>query len=71
MGAVLEARGLVVRRGQQTVLRGTDLTLNTGTCTLLLGENGTGKSTLIEAVLGLHPLEEGEVRAQGKVVRDA
>ena len=71
MGTVLEARGLVVRRGQQTVLRGTDLTLNAGTCTLLLGENGTGKSTLMEAVLGLHPLEEGEVRAQGKVVRDA
>ena len=71
MGTVLEARGLVVRRGRQTVLKGTDLTLNAGTCTLLLGENGTGKSTLMEAVLGLHPLEEGVVHARGKVVRDA
>ena len=71
MGTVLEARGLVVRRGQQTVLRGTTLTLEAGTCTLLLGENGTGKSTLMEAVLGLHPLEEGEVRTCGTTVRDA
>ena len=71
MGTVLEARGLVVRRGQQTVLKGTDLILKAGTCTLLLGENGTGKSTLMEAVLGLHPLEEGDVSVEGKVVRDA
>ena len=71
MGTVLEARGLVVRRGQHTVLCGADLSLDGGTCTLLLGENGTGKSTLIEALLGLHPLEEGAVLAQSKVVRDA
>ena len=37
----------------------------------LLGENGTGKSTLMETLLGLHPLEEGAVLAQSKVVRDA
>ena len=71
MGTVLEARGLVVRRGQHTVLRGADLSLDEGTCTLLLGENGTGKSTLMETLLGLHPLEEGAVLAQSKVVRDA
>ena len=71
MGTVLEARGLVVRRGQHTVLRGADLSLDGGTCTLLLGENGTGKSTLMETLLGLHPLEEGAVLAQSKVVRDA
>ncbi|MCH1411646.1 MAG: ATP-binding cassette domain-containing protein [Candidatus Poseidoniaceae archaeon] len=71
MGTVLEARGLVVRRGQQTVLRGADLVLESGTCTLLLGENGTGKSTLMETLLGLHPLEEGQVHVMGKVVRDA
>ena len=71
MGTVLEARGLVVRRGQHTVLRGADLSLDGGTCTLLLGENGTGKSTLMETLLGLHPLEEGSVQVQSKVVRDA
>ena len=71
MGTVLEARGLVVRRGQQTVLHGADLVLESGTCTLLLGENGTGKSTFMETVLGLHPLEAGQVHVMGKVVRDA
>ena len=71
MGTVLEARGLVVRRGQHTVLRGTNLSLERGTCTLLLGENGTGKSTLMETILGLHPLEDGAVQVQSKVVRDA
>lgn len=71
MGTVLEARGLVVRRGQHTVLRGANLSLEGGTCTLLLGENGTGKSTLMETLLGLHPLEEGAVHVRSKVVRDA
>jgi len=71
MGTLLEARGLVVRRGQHTVLRGANLSLEGGTCTLLLGENGTGKSTLMETILGLHPLEEGAVEARSKVVRDA
>ena len=71
MGTLLEARGLVVRRGQHTVLRGANLSLEGGTCTLLLGENGTGKSTLMETILGLHPLEEGAVEVRSKVVRDA
>ena len=71
MGTLLEARGLVVRRGQHTVLRGANLSLEAGTCTLLLGENGTGKSTLMETILGLHPLEEGAVEVRSKVVRDA
>ena len=71
MGTLLEARGLVVRRGQHTVLRGANLSLEGGTCTLLLGENGTGKSTLMETILGLHPLEEGAVQVRSKVVRDA
>jgi len=71
MGTLLEARGLVIRRGQHTVLRGANLSLEGGTCTLLLGENGTGKSTLMETILGLHPLEEGAVQVRSKVVRDA
>ena len=71
MGTLLEARGLVVRRGQHTVLRAANLSLEGGTCTLLLGENGTGKSTLMETILGLHPLEEGAVQVRSKVVRDA
>ena len=70
MGTVLEARGLVVRRGQHTVLRGPIFPSMEGRAPLL-GENGTGKSTLMETLLGLHPLEEGAVLAQSKVVRDA
>ena len=31
----------------------------------VVGENGTGKSTLVKGILGLHPIETGEVKFDG------
>ncbi|CAM5589852.1 hypothetical protein SMICM304S_11009 [Streptomyces microflavus] len=46
------ARGLTVQRGDRTVLRGLDFTLEPGTITGLLGPSGCGKTTLMRAVAG-------------------
>jgi oligopeptide/dipeptide ABC transporter ATP-binding protein len=65
--AVLEVRGLGVRgpRGEP-ILEGVDLTLRAGEVTALVGETGCGKTTLLNAVLGLLPpglhANAGEVR---------
>lgn len=59
--ALLEVRGLTVRRGTRTVLEAFDLDLEGGMCARIEGENGAGKSTLIEAVAGLLPVHAGTV----------
>jgi zinc transport system ATP-binding protein len=50
--ALLEIRGLTVRRGGDALLAVIDLTVRRGTLHVLLGPNGAGKSTLLAAILG-------------------
>lgn len=55
------------RRGRTTkpLIRDLDLTLSAGHFVVLLGRNGTGKSTLLRTMCGLMPPLEGEVHWQG------
>ena len=46
MSALLEVTGLRAGYGRMEVLRGVDLTVGEGEIVVLLGSNGTGKSTL-------------------------
>lgn len=43
------------------VLTNLDLQIDGGDYLCILGENGTGKSTLMKAILGLHPISSGEI----------
>ncbi|GBR49607.1 ATP-binding cassette domain-containing protein [Gluconobacter roseus] len=63
-------RGLVLRdvtltAGSTCVLRDASLTVLLSGMTLLSGRNGAGKSTLLRAMLGLVPLQEGEILTHG------
>ncbi|HET9315608.1 MAG TPA: ATP-binding cassette domain-containing protein, partial [Vicinamibacteria bacterium] len=69
MSALLEAQGVVVRRGARTVLHGVDLSLHAGEALALVGPNAAGKSTLMHALAGLLPVAEGEVRLQERPLR--
>jgi oligopeptide/dipeptide ABC transporter ATP-binding protein len=66
---VLEVRGLSVRgpRGQ-AILDDVDITLRAGGVTALVGETGSGKTTVLNSVLGLLPaglaVSAGEVRLE-------
>jgi zinc transport system ATP-binding protein len=63
--SVISVRDAAVELGGRPVLRGIDLTVESGEVVALLGANGSGKSTLVRTVLGLNPLARGEVSLFG------
>jgi ATP-binding cassette subfamily B protein len=65
--ALLEVRGLTVAsRGLFDV----DLTVHRGELVVVSGAVGSGKSSLLRALLGLLAIDEGEVRWNGRLVED-
>ena len=65
---LLELRGIKKRFGAVEVLRGVDLTVQSGQVTALVGDNGAGKSTLIKAVAGIYTIDEGSMLWDGRPV---
>lgn len=61
MTSVLTVRELVVRRGDQEVLRGVDLDVARGEICALMGVSGAGKSTVLRAVAALQPFSSGTI----------
>ena len=49
----ISIRGLVAGYGQDDILRGVDLEVESGTITCVIGPNGAGKSTVLKAISGL------------------
>ena len=66
----LEARGLACGYGGRAVLSDVSFTLDAGEVLVLLGPNGVGKTTLFKTVLGLLDPLAGEVRIQGRDLRE-
>ena len=62
---VLEARSLGRRFGPVRAPERVDLELRAGETALVLGANGTGKTTLLRMAAGLLPPSEGELRVGG------
>ena len=55
-----------VRLGGKRIFSDVGLTVGRGQFVAVLGPNGAGKSTLMRAILGLLPLESGEVTVLGR-----
>lgn len=54
--------------GEQSVLRGIDLTVEKHQVVCLIGASGSGKSTLLRCINALEPINGGQVRINGDVV---
>ncbi|MGE5387115.1 MAG: ABC transporter ATP-binding protein [Betaproteobacteria bacterium] len=66
---ILEVRDLGVAYGNVRALSGVSLTLRRGEIVTVIGPNGAGKTTLLAALMGLLPIESGEVAYMGNLQR--
>lgn len=67
--SLLRLTGVEARRGAAVVLAGADLTVEPGEVVGLVGANGSGKTSLMRAALGLMRTSAGEVELGGAPLR--
>ena len=67
---LITIRGLKKAFGDATVYDGFDLDLPQGQLISVFGPNGCGKSTLINMISGLMPMDEGEVLYDGRTISE-
>lgn len=63
---LLEMKNIHKRFPGVYALKGVDLTLKAGEVMALVGENGAGKSTIINILGGIYTRDEGEILIDGK-----
>jgi branched-chain amino acid transport system ATP-binding protein len=63
---VIEVADLHTYRGINYVLQGVSLRIADGACTVLLGRNGMGKTTLVHTIMGLLRPRSGRVTLDGE-----
>ena len=66
---IIEVRNVVKKYGDITAVAGLNLEVNEGECFGLLGPNGAGKTSLIRMITGLSPLNSGDIRVDGRDIR--
>jgi ABC-type transporter Mla maintaining outer membrane lipid asymmetry ATPase subunit MlaF len=62
----IETRNLHKRFGAHEVLRGVDLKIPEGVVSVVLGPSGTGKSVLLQHIIGLMRADSGDVFVRGR-----
>jgi heme exporter protein A len=66
--ALLECRGLSFSRNEEPIFGPLDFSLGDAEALLVLGGNGTGKTTLLRVLAGLLEATDGEVRFEQRAV---
>ena len=70
MTAKLSGNDLSLLRGDRCLFQHLNFALNPGELLILEGSNGSGKTSLMRAIVGMLELEEGEIHWDGVPVRN-
>ena len=62
---MLDVRSIDLHYGAAQVLRGVSLVAEPGKVTCVLGRNGVGKTSLLRALVGQHPISKGTIEFDG------
>jgi phospholipid/cholesterol/gamma-HCH transport system ATP-binding protein len=65
-GPLLAVRDLRKSYGARTVLDGLDFAVERGSCLVILGRSGSGKSVTLRLLIGLDPPDSGSIRYDGQ-----
>ncbi|WP_439532010.1 ATP-binding cassette domain-containing protein, partial [Marinobacter adhaerens] len=65
---MLDVRDVDLHYGAAQALRKVSLTAEIGRITCLMGRNGVGKTSLLRAIVGHHPVSRGEIGWNGQPV---
>jgi urea transport system ATP-binding protein len=65
---MLKVQGVDLHYGAAQVLRGVELEVHKGEVTSLMGRNGVGKTTLLRAIAGHHPVSAGLIEWDGQTL---
>lgn len=63
---MLEVQDVELYYGAAVALRGVSLQAQLGETTCVLGRNGVGKTSLLRAITGAHPISKGAIRWEGE-----
>ncbi len=58
---MIELRNIYKKFGDQWVLNDLSVTLEKGKCNLVIGGSGSGKTVLMKSIVGLMPVDSGEI----------
>lgn len=65
---MIEVKGITKSFGSKKVLSGVSFTANKGEITCLIGVNGVGKTTVLNAIMNLTPTNSGEILIDGEKI---
>ena len=68
---MLEIKNVKIKFGDKTLLGGLSLSAEDGQVVCICGDSGYGKTSLLRAILGFLPLEEGHVSIDGELLTPA
>lgn len=63
---MIEVIGIEKNYGRKKILKGVSFTANKGEITCLIGMNGVGKTTILNAIMALTPINKGKILIDGK-----